>query len=145
MCATWNGPCSAHESEMFAVRFGLLNQNHEIVDLENGLSDVGQRFPLMLASAFLWGTSYSNQHECRGECTIHVHLPLLQSCKGKVCRGHWPHPCKAVGYREMIQTMRIAFNSDGNVSTMVWSDPFSRFLKCRSRVCRNLTLSFAST
>lgn len=44
----------------------------------------------------------------------------------------------------MIQTMRMAFMSDSSVSRMTENDPDVTFLKCRSSVVRNLTLSLAS-
>mmetsp|Transcript_2377 Transcript_2377/g.7959 ORF Transcript_2377/g.7959 Transcript_2377/m.7959 type:complete len:201 (-) Transcript_2377:329-931(-) len=45
----------------------------------------------------------------------------------------------------MTHTMRSADMSDGNVSMICSSEPCVMFLKCRSSVVRNLTLSLAST
>jgi hypothetical protein len=44
----------------------------------------------------------------------------------------------------MIQTIRMAFIIDGRVSMMLFISPIEMFLKWRSSVVRNLTLSFAS-
>mmetsp|Transcript_26211 Transcript_26211/g.65997 ORF Transcript_26211/g.65997 Transcript_26211/m.65997 type:complete len:228 (-) Transcript_26211:1247-1930(-) len=47
-------------------------------------------------------------------------------------------------YREMIHTIRIEFSNDGRISTTCCTGFVCRFLKCRSKVVKNFTLSFAS-